>query len=466
MNRELISPGTARQLRRFAAAGGLLKRPLARRGLAWTRHGFRIKRSDYERRSLRQLALLISAFRRRGLCDDGAFDGIGEMRSFAEIGKLPVLTRAGAVVLFERLKHLYADRDDVYAKGTGGWSGEPVHHYRDRRVDDYDYGMRLEMQRVMGWRPEMACYCLWGDPRELGINYTGGGWLKRAVRMVRRYGCYAPGPRELTEFLDAVRADPGCAVYGFPNLLLQCVHFMRERGIVLEPGVVAVAWGTAEAMHPQLPPLFNESFNTPLRDFYGSREMASISAQCAHGRHHVNARYIVEAYDSEKQQVLPEGQCGHLLITDLFNEVTPLIRYQIGDLGAVEWGECDCGRGGFYLRELIGRPPDVIELKSGAKFTPHFFSTLTLSFPAIHRFQLVRHGLEEFELRYVGHELAPADRARLVALMTGKTEGASCRVVCVEDLEKAASGKARWYVDRRAEHRQGTAEAGAASVSS
>jgi phenylacetate-CoA ligase len=431
----------------MAVAAGLLRRPLARRGLAWTRQGFQLDRADYERRSLRQLVSLVSDFQQRGLCDEPSFADVSKIRSLAEISRLPALTRSGAVALYERLAALYSGRGDVYSKGTGGWSGEPVHHFRNRRVDDYDYGMRFEMQRVMGWRPEMACYCLWGDPRELGLNYARGGRFKRGLRMVRRYGCYAPGPRELTEFLDAVRTDPGCAVYGFPNLLLQCVQFMREKRIVLKPGVVAAAWGTAEALHPQLPALFQESFNVPLRDFYGSREMASISAECEHGRRHINSRYIVEAFDEDRQQVLPEGQCGYLLITDLFNNVTPLIRYQIGDLGAVEWCECDCGRRGFYLRELIGRPPDVIELKSGARFTPHFFSTLTLSFPAIHQFQLVRHGLQDFELRYIGHELSPANRERFTALMTSKTEGANCRVVRVAELEKAASGKARWFVD-------------------
>ena len=266
--------------------------------------------------------------------------------------------------------------------------------------------------------------------------------------MVQRFGCYAPGEKEFTEFLDAVHADSGCAVYGFPNLLLQCVQFMREREIVLEPGVVEAAWGTAEALHPHLPALFAQSFNTPLRDFYGSREVASISAECEYGRRHINARCIVEVIDPESQRVLPEGQAGHLLITDLFNDVTPLIRYQIGDMGSVEWCECECGRSGYYLRELIGRPPDVIELASGAKFTPHFFSTMTLSYPAIQRFQVVRYGLSEFEFRYVGHELTPAEHESFLQLIVSKTEGSQCRLVHVNELEKARSGKARWYIDR------------------
>lgn len=436
-----------RVLRRTVVTAGCIKRPLARYAIRWTRQGFLLPRTEYERRSLKRLVNMVESFRARGLCAEPAYSRLPAMNSFSELAELPVLTRAGAQDLFERLRILYSRRRYVYALGTGGWSGEPVHYFRDRSVDDYSYGMLIEMQGIMGWRPEMACYCLWGDPRELGINYAPGTGLRRIARMVQRYGCYAPREKELTEFLDAVRADPGCAVYGFPNLLLQCAQFMRQHNIVLEPGVVAAAWGTAEALHPHLPALFAEAFNAPLRDFYGSREVASISAECEYGRRHLNPRCIVEAIDAGTQQLLPAGQAGHLLVTDLFNAVTPLIRYQIGDMGSVEWCECECGRSGFFLRELIGRPPDVIELASGARFTPHFFSTMTLSYPAIQRFQVVRHAVADFEFRYVGRALSPEEHARFLELIVSKTEGAHCRIVRVAELEKAASGKARWYID-------------------
>lgn len=406
-----------------------------------------LERAEYERRSLARLARLIDSFRRRGLCTDSAYRRVSNLASFGGLDSLPVLTRAGAAELFERLKPLYAGNPRVFAKGTGGWSGETVHHYRDRRVDDYGYGMLIEMQQVAGWRPGMACYCLWGDPRELGVNYQPPRGLRRALSMVHLHGCYAPGERELKAFLDAVRADPGCAVYGFPNLLLQCVQYMEQRKIVLEPGVVATAWGTSEAMHPELPDRFRRAFRVRLGDYYGSREVASIAAKCEYGRFHVNARCIVEVTDAETGEAVPEGQAGHLLITDLFNGVTPMIRYQNGDLGAIAWGRCDCGRSGYFLSELIGRPPETITLKSGARFTPQFFSTLTMTFPAIHRIQLVRHALEEFELRYVGHQMPPAEQERIVQLMTSKTEGSACRLTRVDELEKAVSGKHRFFID-------------------
>ncbi|MBN2081004.1 phenylacetate--CoA ligase family protein [bacterium] len=444
-------PGSLpRVLRRLVVTAKYFGNPRVRQGYQWTRQGWRLSRRDLEARALKRLAGLVQGFEVSGLLAGAEARCLSKLDSLAGLAAHPVLTRARAVELFERMRAHYAGRDDLVVKGTGGWSGEPVHHYRDRRVDDYGYGMLLAMQDVLGWRPGQTCHCLWSNPHELGVDYGKPGGFRQQLKMVQLHGRYSPGPAEFEEFLAAVRADPGCSVYGFPNLLLQCANYMRDRGIVLERGIVAAAWGTAEALHKHLPARFEAQFNVPLRDFYGSREMASIAAECESGRRHVNSRYLVEVVDPATLEPVPAGTSGSLLLTDLFNHVTPFIRYQLGDFGSLDWCECECGRSGYYLPDLIGRPPDLITLKSGHRFTPHFFSTVTMSYPAIHSFQTIRHGLEEFELRYVGRQLAQADRDRILALLTKKTEGAACRLVKVDELERSSSGKARWYIDRQA----------------
>lgn len=428
-------------------AGRRLLSARVREGQAWTRAGFRLDRPALEARSLKRLAQLIDGFRARGLCTESVFEAARRLTSIAELAALPVLTRRGAMDLYERLKERYALRHGVYARGTGGWTGEPVHVWRDRRVDDTGYGMLLEMQALMGWRPGMPCYCLWADPRELGIHeHTNRGPLG-ALRMVRLYGSLTPGPAHFEEFLSAVRADSGCCVYGSPGLLLQLCHHMRDHDIALPAGAVRAAWATAEAMNPRLPPLFRERFGAPLRDFYGSRETPSVSAECEHGQRHVNSRYVVEICDPDTHEVLPEGRRGQILLTDLFNDVTPLIRYEIGDLGAIEWRDCECGRQSFVFSGLIGRPPEVITLASGKQLTPYCFLSLAQSFPAIRQVQVVRHGIDDFEYRYVGGELGAADELQLGQLISRITGGAQVWLRRVDALEKSPSGKQRYFID-------------------
>jgi phenylacetate-CoA ligase len=436
-------------LRRLAVAGRRWSSAEVRRGQAWTRSGWRLSHAELERRSLARLAGLVARFRRQGLCAGPAFGEIATFTSLADLDVLPVLTRTGVIELYQRLKPLYAKRHDVSMRGTGGWTGEPVHYFSSRGVDAASYGMRLEMQALMGWRPGMACYSLWANPQELGLNQRRQGRLAQAMRMVRKFGRYSPTEEDLLSFLEAIRQDPGCALYGSPGLLVECAHFMRDRGIKFASGHVAAAWSTAETMDPRLPELFPSHFGVPLRDFYGSRETSNISAECAHGSRHINSRYIIETCDERSDRLLPTGVVGSILITDLFNDVTPLIRYQLGDLGAVEWRECECGRNSFVFTQLIGRPPQIIELASGHRLTPYCFLSLAQSFPRLHRVQLVRRGLAEFEFRYAGEPLSPDEQHQLMSLASALAEGAEIRLVQVPDVSKSPSGKPRYYIDAR-----------------
>ena len=185
-----------RPLRRLAVVGRRLLSARVREGQAWTRTGFTLDRPALEARSLGRLGALIDGFRARGLCSDPAFEAARRFTSFTNLAALPVLTRGGAMDLYEQLKERYAGRGDIFARGTGGWTGEPVHIWRDRRVDDTGYGMLIELQQVMGWRPGMPCHCFWADPRELGIRERTNRGLLGALKMIRPGAlCGVPGRR-------------------------------------------------------------------------------------------------------------------------------------------------------------------------------------------------------------------------------------------------------------------------------
>ena len=58
-------------------------------------------------------------------------------------------------------------------------------------------------------------------------------------------------------------------------------------------------------------------------------------------------------------------ETGRLVITSLRNYATPLLRYQIGDYGAL--GEpCSCGRGMPVLQAINGRVRNMLQLPCGA----------------------------------------------------------------------------------------------------
>ena len=76
---------------------------------------------------------------------------------------------------------------------------------------------------------------------------------------------------------------------------------------------------------------------------YGSTETGTLGGECPHGRLHLWAdRFIVEVRDPETGEVRPEGR-GQLVVTPLYREAMPLLRYDLEDDVLVEWVDCPCG---------------------------------------------------------------------------------------------------------------------------
>lgn len=82
-------------------------------------------------------------------------------------------------------------------------------------------------------------------------------------------------------------------------------------------------------------------FRPAFRNVYGTSELGIIAASCgqSEGMHVFDDLFLARV-----EQVLPHESNGLLLLTDLSNTVMPLINYQVGDVGTLEYDACPCGR--------------------------------------------------------------------------------------------------------------------------
>ncbi|MBB6471461.1 phenylacetate--CoA ligase family protein [Sphaerisporangium rubeum] len=93
---------------------------------------------------------------------------------------------------------------------------------------------------------------------------------------------------------------------------------------------------------------------TPVLDVYGSTEVGSVAGTCPAGVMHFWAdRLLPEVYDAETGAFAREGS-GQLVVTPLYQEAMPLIRYDLGDHVEIHYDECACG---WYLPTIrvLGR---------------------------------------------------------------------------------------------------------------
>ena len=81
---------------------------------------------------------------------------------------------------------------------------------------------------------------------------------------------------------------------------------------------------------------------------------------CEGSVHHINEDlHILEVVDPETHAVLPPGEEGNLILTNIDRTLMPVIRYNVGDRGRLIEGDCPCGRTARRF-ELLGRSDEVV----------------------------------------------------------------------------------------------------------
>jgi phenylacetate-CoA ligase len=235
-----------------------------------------------------------------------------------------------------------------------------VRDYLSRRVD---LAWRLAVVRVC--EPEDRAD--WGPPLSL-LHETG------PMRLVRIDEPVDVVSRAVAEFRPqfvlsyATMAAELLAAGALAGV--RCVQTISE----------AVPDGLAEALR---------SKGIEVWDLYSCQEAGLLAGECPdrRGTYHVVAEnVIVEVLDDDGRPA-PPGAVGRVVITDLHNLATPLIRYALGDLAVAGDGPCPCGRGLPTLGRVLGRERNILVNRNGER-----------RWPAMRKLELRAHGVRQVQL--------------------------------------------------------------------
>jgi phenylacetate-CoA ligase len=169
--------------------------------------------------------------------------------------------------------------------------------------------------------------------------------------------------RGQAEWLLAVQPD---YLTSHPSALVAIAEALSERGEALVRLEQVRTFG--EAVDDETRRTIEQAFGVPLVDTYSAQEVGYLALQCPeHEAYHVQSeRLYVEVLDDHDRPCGP-GEAGRVLVTDLHNFASPLIRYEIGDQAEV--GEpCPCGRGLPTLRRILGRATNEQSASSPSRY--------------------------------------------------------------------------------------------------
>lgn len=115
---------------------------------------------------------------------------------------------------------------------------------------------------------------------------------------------------------------------------------------------------------------------------YGMSELMGpgVSGECEYmDGMHINEDYFIpEIIDPKTGEVLPPGEKGELVITCIYKEALPLIRYRTKDITRLMYEPCKCGRTTVRMENLDGRTDDMLKIR-GVNVFPSQIEEVILS---------------------------------------------------------------------------------------
>lgn len=185
---------------------------------------------------------------------------------------------------------------------------------------------------------------------------------------------------------------------GYTSNLVDLARVLKGAGLKVHIPLVVT---TCEVLSPSGRALLQEVFDCKVADQYGTSEHVALAGECPHGNRHIFENLgLIEAVD-EQGHVVPDGTVGRLLLTTLTNELMPLVRYEVGDLGSLEHRRiCPCGRTSPLLLTIEGRTDDTIRTRDGRSIAIFTFNVLR-GFEGVLQMQIVQKSFEHFRVRVV-----------------------------------------------------------------
>ena len=238
----------------------------------------------------------------------------------------------------------------------------------------------------------------------------------------------------------------------YPSAAVLLAEERRAGRLHIEPGEV---WTGGETLSPPMRATIEEGFHCAVANNYGASEFLAIGSECRHGGLHVNSDWVILEPVDERGHPVPPGTAGATtLLTNLANQVQPLIRYDLGDCVTVHAQPCTCGSR-LPVIDVEGRSDDTLRIGSGhrpLRVLALALATVLEEEAGLFDFQVVQEGPSTLLLSSPGHgreTQAQLKRGRDALTRFLEDQGATrLRIHCRsgEPVAVGRSGKARRVV--------------------
>ncbi len=383
------------------------------------------------------------------LLGQSGFDPAKSGDPFETLARLPILKKQTIRTNFERLQSADLRARPWCYNTSGGSTGEPVHLIQDLEYEDRSKAITLFYYALLGCEVGQPLVRLWGSERDI----EGGtrspkarffNWLTNTTWL----NAFRMSPERMRHFILTLNRVRPRLIVAYAQAAYELARFAEREALSVAPQRAVVT--SAGTLYPFMRAKIAQVFGCPVYNLYGSREVSDIACEVPGGDGLRVAPWgsFVEILDDQERPV-PPGEEGNIVVTCLTNYAMPLVRYWIGDRGALRPDAAPAGAGLQVLRHVSGRNVDAFRTRTQTLVDGEYFTHLLYFRPWVRKFQVIQKDYQEVLFK-VGRANGnpPQNELDDIAAKARLVMGPECRVdfEFPADLPSHPSGKYRYTI--------------------
>ena len=177
-----------------------------------------------------------------------------------------------------------------------------------------------------------------------------------------------PITRPIEEIVGRLNAVAPTTLRGYPSALLQLSGEAQAGHLRIAPLRLRCV---GEPLLPEVRARLVETWGVPVHSQWVASETGTLGYSClrARGLHLNDDLVIVEPVDRDGRPVQPGERAAKIYVTNLFNILLPLIRFEVSDEITVIGEPCACGSAHTWVEDVQGRLDDSLTYPERSRCT-------------------------------------------------------------------------------------------------
>lgn len=210
--------------------------------------------------------------------------------------------------------------------------------------------------------------------------------------------CSNLGDMHLEEMKQIILEKEPRTILGYSSVLIELAKYIKRTGIPHGGFSMKSILTGGEGLSDEDRHLLESVFGCTVYRRYSDMEMGILGQDTGGGSAYVLnwGSYYFECLKMDSDKPAESGEVGRIVVTDLFNYAFPMIRYDTGDIGVMEYGNT----GEFpQLKEIYGRVRDCVYTVDGTLLSPAKISVMMWGIEGIKQWQFIQEDKNLYTLK-------------------------------------------------------------------